>query len=72
MKAKITNKSELRLSDLTREYVFDILDDSGEIVLANQRITTRPSTVVTDVQEKVAEYEVAYEDQNDVEVGQEI
>jgi hypothetical protein len=40
MKAKITAKSELRLSDLTREYQFDILTDEGETVLASQ-ITTR-------------------------------
>ena len=72
MKAKITNKSELRLSDLTREYIFDILDDSGEIVLANQTITTRPSTVVADLQAKVAEYQAVYEDENDAEVGEEI
>lgn len=72
MKAIITDKSELRLSDLTREYTFDIVDDEGEAILTSQVITSQPSSVVTQIQAIVAEYQVVYEDENDVEVGEEI
>ena len=72
MKARITAKSELRLSDLTREYTFDIVTDEGEEVLTSQVVTAKPSEVVARLQEKVAEYQAAYEDESDVEVGEEI
>jgi hypothetical protein len=72
MKARLTAKSELRLSDLTREYTFDIVTDDGEEVLTSQVITAQPSGVVARLQEIVAEYQVVYEDANDVEVGEEI
>lgn len=72
MKAKITNKSELRLSDLTREYTFDIITDEGETILASQVQTARPSEIVSVLQKKVAEYQAAYEDENDLEVGAEV
>ncbi len=71
MKAKITSKSELRLSDLTREYTFDIVK-GDEIILASQVITARPANVVAELQAKVNEYKAVYEDENDVEIGQEI
>lgn len=71
MKAKITDKSELRLSDLTREYTFDIVDGQ-EVILGSQVITARPANVVAELQAKVAEYEAVYNDENDVEIGQEI
>lgn len=71
MKAKITAKSELRLSDLTREYTFDIVDDDKSI-LTSQVITSRPSEVVGQIQNIVAEYQTVYEDTNDVEVGEEV
>lgn len=72
MKARITAKSELRRSDLTREYTFDIVTDGGEDVLTSQVITAQPSGVVARLQEVVAEYQAVYEDANDVEVGEEI
>lgn len=71
MKARITSKSELRLSDLTREYSFDIIQ-GDEIILSSQVITSRPSDVVADLSAKVAEYEAVYNNENDVEIGQEI
>lgn len=71
MKAKITSKSELRLSDLTREYTFDIVDDD-KLILTSQVITSRPSEVVGQIQNIVAEYQTVYEDTNDVEVGEEV
>jgi len=72
MRAKITTKSELRLSDLTREYTFDIVSDDGEAVLTSQVITAQPSSVISRLQEIVSEYQIVYEDENDVEVGQEV
>lgn len=71
MKAIITQKSELRLSDLTREYTFDIVDDD-KLILTSQVITSRPSEVVGQIQNIVAEYQTVYEDTNDVEVGEEV
>lgn len=72
MKAIIKSKSELRLSDLTREYTFDIVDDEGEPILTSQVITSQPSEVVSRIQSVVAEYQAVYEDDNDVEVGEEV
>ena len=72
MKARITAKSELRLSDLTREYTFDIITDEGEEILTSQVETAKPSEVVARLQEIVAEYQAAYEEEADVEVGEEI
>ena len=72
MKAIITAKSELRLSDLTREYTFDIVSDEGETILTSQVISSRPSEVVGQLQSIVSEYQSVYEDLNDVEVGQEV
>lgn len=72
MKARITAKSELRLSDLTREYTFDIITDEGEEVLTSQVITARPSGVVEQLQEIIAGYQAAYEEEADVEVGEEV
>ena len=71
MKAKITAKSELRLSDLTREYTFDIVEGE-ETLLSSQVITARPAEVVGKITDIVAEYEVVYNEANDVEVGEEI
>jgi len=72
MKAKITAKSELRLSDLSREYTFDILTDDDELVLTSESLRARPNEIVGVLQAKVAEYQAAYEEANDVEVGEEI
>lgn len=72
MKAKIIEKSALRLSDLTREYTFDILDDNDALVLGSQVITEQPSNVKSRLGEIVAEYQAVFEEANDVEEGDEI
>lgn len=72
MKAIITGKSELRMSDLTRDYTYNIVDDEGKVILSDQTIIEHPSEVVANIQQKVAEYQTVYEDENDVEVGQEV
>lgn len=72
MKARITAKSELRLSDLTREYTFDIVTDEGEAVLTSQVVAARPSEVVSQLQSIVAEYQTVYEYENDVNIGDEV
>lgn len=71
MKAKITAKSELRFSDLTREYTFDVIE-GDETVLTSQVITARPSEVVTRLETIISEYQAVYEDENDLDVGDEI
>lgn len=71
MKAIITGKSELRFSDLTREYTFDIVE-GNEIILSSQVITERPSEVLSKIEALVAEYKSVFEDENDVEIGTEI
>lgn len=68
MEAIITGKSELRLSDLTREYVFDILHED-KIILSSQVIRSRPVEVVDQIRQVVSEYEAVYL-ADDVEVGQ--
>lgn len=71
MKAKITGKSELRFSDLTREYTFDVIE-GDETVLTSQVITARPSEVVSRLETIIAEYQAVYEYENDLDVGDEI
>jgi hypothetical protein len=72
MKAKITGKSELRWPELVRDYTFDILSDNNEIILADQSFVARPSEVSGRLSEIVAEYQAAFEEVNDVEIGTEI
>lgn len=72
MKAKITAKSELRLSDLTREYTFDILTDDDTPVLESQVTREQPSQIKARLGEIVAEYQAVFEEANDVEEGDEI
>lgn len=72
MKAKITDRSELNWATLTRHYTFDVMTDDNEVVLTAQSIESRPSEVVATLQTKVAEYQAAYEEANDVEVGTEV
>lgn len=72
MKAIITERSELNWATLTRKYKFDVLTDDGEMVLPSQEIEARPREVVADLQLKIAEYQAAYEEANDVEVGTEV
>jgi len=71
MKAIITAKSELRFSDLTREYTFDIIE-GNETILSSQVITARPSEIVSKLEQIVAEYQSVFEDENDLDVGDEI
>lgn len=70
MKARITGKSELRLTDLTRDYTFDIIDDDGKEILTSQSLTAQPKDVVSQIQAKVAEYEKVYQEANDVEINE--
>lgn len=72
MKVIVTNKSELALSDLSRDYTFDITDDEGNILLGSQTRRCRPSTVRDELAAIVNEYQAAFEDENDVEIGTEI
>ena len=71
MKAIVTGKSALRLSDLTREYTFDIVGDN-EIILASQVITARPKDISELLTNIIAEYQAVFEDENDLDVGDEI
>lgn len=71
MKARIIDKSELRLSDLTREYTFDIIEGE-ETILSSQVIRERPSEVTAKLEEIIAEYQTVFEYENDPEVGAEI
>lgn len=71
MKARITDKSQLRLSDLTREYTFDIIE-GNETILSSQVITAKPSEIVSKLEQIVTEYQAVFEDQNDLDVGDEI
>jgi hypothetical protein len=72
MKAVITGKSELRLSDLTREYTFNIINDLDEIALASQVITARPAEAAAAISSIVAEYETAYYEALDLDIGDEV
>lgn len=72
MKAKITAKSELRWPDLVRDYTFDILTDDDEIIISSQSVIERPSAITSRIQQIVSEYQVAFEDANDVQIGDEI
>lgn len=72
MKAKITAKSELRWPDLVRDYTFDLSTDTGDIVLSSQSFVARPSEAANRLAEILAEYQAAFEDENDVEIGDEI
>lgn len=71
MKARITDKSELRLSDLTREYQFDIITDEGEIILASQITREQPSQAKARIEQIVSEYQAVFEDENDVKIDEE-
>lgn len=71
MKAKITAKSELRLSDLTREYSFDIIE-GNETILGSQAVTARPSEIGSKLEAIINEYQQVFEDENDLDVGDEI
>ena len=71
MKAKLTAKSALRLSDLSREYTFDIIE-GDETILSSQVVNAKPSEIVSKLEQIVAEYQAVFEDENDLDVGDEI
>lgn len=72
MKAIITAKSELSWPGLTRHYTFDIAEDDGVILLGSQSVESRPSEIQARLGEIVSEYQAAFEDANDLEVGAEV
>lgn len=72
MKAKITGKSELRLSDLTKEYTFDILTDNDEVILSSQIERAQPAQAKARIEEILNEYKLVYEYEDDLEIDDEI
>ena len=71
MKAIIKQKSELSLS-LKQSFVFDILDDEGEILLSSQTVECSPSTAITEIKQKVQAYQEEYEKSQELPEGMEI
>ena len=68
MQYRITGKSEVRLSDLTLEVTFDIMD-GDDVVLASQVVRDRPANVPARLDQLVAEYEIACAEAAALEVG---
>ena len=60
MKARIIEKSELSLG-LKQHFTFDIIDDDDEIVLASQTIECSPSQAVTEITNRISDYQTEYE-----------
>lgn len=71
MKAKITQKSELSMN-LRQSFVFDILDDDGEVLLSSQTVECSPSTAITEIKQKVQSYQEEYEKSQELPEGLEI
>lgn len=71
MRAIITQKSELSLS-LKQSFVFDILDDEGEVLLSSQTVECSPSNAVNEIKQKLQAYEEEYELSQDLPEGLEI
>lgn len=71
MKAIITQKSELSLN-LKQSFVFDILDDEGEVLLSSQTVECSPSTAITEIKQKVLAYQEEYEKSQELPEGLEI
>lgn len=71
MKARIVDKSELRWPELVREYTFDIIE-GNEILLSSQSVAARPSEIVGRLEQIVDEYRQAFEESNDLDIGDEI
>lgn len=74
MKARVTAKDELRLSDLTREYTFEIIDDENndKVLVTNQVVRDTPTNIRATLASKVEEYAQALAEEQDVEVGEEV
>lgn len=72
MKIRVTNKSVLSWPSLTRGYTFDILDDEDNILLGSQNVVARPDEIVNVLKQILIDYEAAYFDDNDLEVGMEV
>lgn len=71
MRAKITSKSELTMN-LRQSFVFDILNDAGDVLLSSQTVECSPSTAVDEIKAKVQAYAEEYETSEQLEVGTEI
>jgi len=72
MKTIITEKSELRWPQLVRDYTFDIQTDEGETILTSQSLVEAPANIRSRLAQIATEYQAAYEEANDVEVGEEV
>jgi len=72
MKKVITEKSELRWPQLVRDYTFDIQTDEGETILTSQSLVEAPANIRSRLAQIATEYQAAYEEANDVEVGEEV
>lgn len=71
MRAKITSKSELTMN-LRQSFVFDILNDAGDVLLSSQTVECSPSTAITEIKQKVQSYQEEYERSQELPEGLEI
>ena len=71
MKAIITQKSQLTFN-LRQSFVFDIVDDEGEIILASQTVECSPSTAINEIKQKIQAYQEEYERSQELPEGMEI
>lgn len=72
MKARITAKSPLNLTTLTKIYTFDVVDEQDETILTDETIECKPSELSEVVKNKLEDYQKEYENDLDIEVGLEI
>jgi len=57
---------------LVRDYTVDIQTDEGETILTSQSLVEAPSNIRSRLAQIATEYQAAYEEANDVEVGEEV
>lgn len=69
MKAQITAKTELRLPNLVKTYTFNIIDDEDTVILSDQHVECRPSEVSDKLLQIVTEYQAAFEEDLDINIG---
>ena len=72
MKARITAKSPLNLTSLTKIYTFDVVSEQDETVLTDETIECKPSELSEAIKNKLDDYQKEYENDLDIEVGLEI
>ena len=70
MKAKITSVSNMT-PQLTRVYLYDIVDDDGAVLLSNQSIDVLPSDALVQLKTKLEAFRQQYE-LDEIKVGTEI